>query len=200
MKIVLCTSNKHKLQEIKQLLPQFEIVSLPEVFPNLPEPVEDGNTFEANAIKKVEYLNHPEMIFLADDSGLEVEALGGRPGVLSARYRGAVEKESSAALTSLDQCRLLLEEMQNKTNRRARFVCVMALKWPDGIIETFEGVVDGQIAPSLQGENGFGYDPIFIPEGYEDTFGALPLQVKQSISHRVRALELLKDRLTFQRT
>lgn len=188
------------MQEIKQLLPQFEIVSLPEVFPNLPEPVEDGNTFEANAIKKVEYLNHPEMIFLADDSGLEVEALGGRPGVLSARYRGAVEKESSAALTSLDQCRLLLEEMQNKTNRRARFVCVMALKWPDGIIETFEGVVDGQIAPSLQGENGFGYDPIFIPEGYEDTFGALPLQVKQSISHRVRALELLKDRLTFQRT
>ncbi len=152
--------------------------------------VEDGNTFEENARKKVMAMPAvPGVIFLADDSGLCVDALNGRPGVLSARYGG--EHASFA-----EKCEKLLGELAPHTNRNAHFACVIAIRFPDGTVETVEGAVKGQIALEPQGTQGFGYDPIFVPEGHTETFAQLPAAVKNQLSHRANALQKAKQKIT----
>lgn len=188
MKIVFATNNAHKLQEIKEILgPQFEIVSLGELgcHEDIPE---TGNTLEENAWQKADYVNEhygPLNVF-ADDTGLEVEALGGEPGVHSARYAEGTDHDSKANM------RKLLERLGNNNNRKARFRTVIALLI-NGERHTFEGQVEGRIDTEPHGTEGFGYDPLFIPEGYDKSFAELGEEVKNHISHRARAVQKLAD-------
>ena len=184
MKIVVATSNLHKITEIRQILSPlgFDAVGASEVG-GMPEVVEDGTTFEQNAVKKaVEGARALGAMVLADDSGLEVTALGGEPGVYSARYacEGGNDGRNLAKL---------LAKMQGVSDRSARFVCVIALARPDGtLLGTAFGEVKGTIADGPRGQGGFGYDPAFIPEGFDRTFGELPAEVKNRLSHRHNAL------------
>ncbi|HBA85442.1 MAG TPA: non-canonical purine NTP pyrophosphatase [Verrucomicrobia bacterium] len=183
MKLVLATRNKHKLQEIREIfrLPGLELVSALD-FPELEDVVEDGATFEANAVKKAVSLTQATGFWsLADDSGLEVDALNGAPGVYSARYAG--EPVDYAANN-----RKLLRELEGAATRRARFRCVIALADPSGPIRTVEGRCEGTIIDELRGRQGFGYDPLFVPEGYTQTFAEMDGPLKNSMSHRGRAL------------
>jgi XTP/dITP diphosphohydrolase len=149
----------------------------------MPEVVEDGETFEANAIKKAaETCRFTGLWTLADDSGLEVTALGLAPGVLSARYAG--EPVSYEANN-----RKLLRELEGAPDRSARFRCVIALAAPDGMCGTVEGVCRGRIAETAAGAGGFGYDPLFIPDGETRTFSQMPAMEKNLVSHRGRALQ-----------
>lgn len=153
-------------------------------FPAAVEIEETGETFAENArLKAIGYARQTGLPALADDSGLEVAALGGRPGVLSARYGG----EGTSFAEKMEK---LLDELKNidPTDRRARFVCSIAISGPDGeILYESEGICSGRIALSPMGTGGFGYDPLFVPDGHELTFGELPDSVKQNISHRSRA-------------
>lgn len=188
MRIVVASSNRHKLQEIQTLLNLGEglVVSLGDALPTHPPTEETGQTFEENALQKILTLPHLQnTIYLADDSGLEVTALNNRPGIYSARY-------GQPGDTSKDQCLRLLDELNDQTDRSARFVCVIALAFPDGHTQTVRGTIEGQIATSYEGEGGFGYDPIFIPEGYTQTYGTLPASVKAATSHRSQAMTLTK--------
>lgn len=184
MEIVAATGNAHKLQEIRRILtPAGVTVHSAAGRGGMPQVVEDGDTFAANAIKKAGVTSrHFGCRVLADDSGLEVEALSGAPGVHSARYAGQ-HGDNAANL------RKLLAELQGVANRRARFVCVLALADPCGSVRTVRGEVSGRIAERASGRNGFGYDPVFIPDGAERTFADLPESVKDRISHRAVALQ-----------
>jgi XTP/dITP diphosphohydrolase len=192
-RLVIATNNQGKVKEIKAILGGFyeEIKSLKEAGIIL-EVAEDGETFEQNAVKKA--LQAYEITgcdTLADDSGLCVEALGGAPGVYSARYSGenATDEENNNKL---------LWEMHGIKNRNAKFVCVMAFV-SDGQIITANGEVAGTIAYSPSGDSGFGYDPLFFSREFGQTFGELPEGIKNSISHRARALASLKDTLLERR-
>lgn len=183
--LLIATTNPGKVRELSELFSGLAVRlrSLSD-FPNLPEVEETGATFEENAIIKVgTYSKLTGSWTLADDSGLEVEALGGAPGVYSARYGG---KDASY---SERMARLLSElEATGDHARRARFVCVIALANPVGEeIQTFTGECKGTIAYSPRGSGGFGYDPIFVPEGYTQTFGEMSSNAKQHLSHRARA-------------
>lgn len=181
--IVLATSNKNKLKEIKELLKDFSVSirSLADFGP-MPEAVEDGETFDDNAYKKAfHYARMLGLPCLADDSGLVVDALEGRPGVYSARYSGP-------NATDWDNCEKLLTEMQGKENRAAHFVCVLSLATPDGPALTWEGRCDGVITTERRGESGFGYDPVFFYPEFGKTFAEVPMDQKSSVSHRGRAL------------
>lgn len=184
MKLVFATNNAHKLEEVRAMLPDtIEIVSLKEIgcYEEIPE---TADTMEGNALLKVQYIQkHYGYACFADDSGLEVEALNHAPGVYSARYSG-IPHDSEANMNKL------LQEMEGKTNRKGRFRSVIALLL-DGKEYLFEGIVKGTITTKKRGENGFGYDPLFIPEGYEQTFVELGDEVKNKISHRTRAVEQL---------
>lgn len=181
--ITLASTNRHKLDELASLL-RVPLRSLKEV-PGAPDVVEDGNTFEANAIKKAQSLaDFTGDWALADDSGLEVDALDGAPGVYSARFAG--EHGNDTANNAL-----LLEKLSGVSDRSARFVCVLALCHPGRAPLIFRGECEGHIAHSPSGEGGFGYDPLFVPEGHADSFAALGSGVKQNISHRARALNAL---------
>lgn len=183
MKLLIATRNPHKVTEIRAILssPTVDLVSLDQM-PVLPEVDEDGDTFQANAEKKAKVLAEASgMWALADDSGLEVDALGGAPGVWSARYAG--EPVSCEANNEK-----LLAELVGRVDRRARFRCVIALASPDGVCRTVDGACEGRIAEALSGEHGFGYDPLFVPEGYEVTFAEMGAGEKNKISHRGRAL------------
>ena len=182
MKLIFASNNPHKLEEVCAILAPtgLTIGSLNEVgFTG--EVEETGTTFEENARIKVEaiYQATGENCF-ADDSGLEVEALDGRPGVYSARFAG--EHGNHRANNER-----LLAELQGKSDRKACFKTVIALLW-EGEFHFFEGRVDGTITSSPRGETGFGYDPVFVPEGYDQTFAEMPPELKNSISHRKRAL------------
>ena len=184
MKLVIATRNKHKLEEIRTLftVPDLEIVSAFD-FPDIPDVIEDGDTFEANSLKKALILARATGCWaLADDSGLEVDALDKRPGIYSARYAGEPcdHAKNNAKL---------LEELANKTDRTARFRCVIALSSPTGQTQTVSGHVEGRIGHELRGTEGFGYDPLFIPDGHTTTFAELGPEIKNSISHRGRALK-----------
>ena len=190
MKIVFATNNKHKLEEIKDILGKdFEIVSLAEIgcHEDIPE---TGLTLEENARQKstyiVEHYNHD---CFADDTGLEVEALGGEPGVHSARYAEGTDHDSEANM------RKLLSKMSNVKDRTARFRTVISLII-NGVEHQFEGRVEGRIATEKHGKEGFGYDPIFIPEGYDKSFAELGEEVKNQISHRARAVKKLAEYLS----
>ena len=184
MKILAATNNAHKLEELKTILgPQgIEVISAKEAG-GVPEVVEDKDTFEGNAVKKaLETAKAKDMVVFSDDSGLCVDALDGRPGVYSARYAG----ENA---TNMDRMNKLLGELEGEENRKAKFVCVIALASPDGLIGTATGECCGSIGLSPSGDQGFGYDPLFIPDGYSETFAELGEDVKNSMSHRGNALE-----------
>lgn len=184
--IIFATNNAHKLVEVQALMPQgISIVGLSQmgIHDDIPE---DGDTLEANALQKARYVyERTKRNCFADDTGLEVEALGNAPGVYSARYAGP--QKSSA-----DNIVKLLEELRGHQNRRARFRTVIALII-DGKEHLFEGIVRGHITEQLSGTEGFGYDPIFMPEGYNQTFAEMPLDVKNDISHRGRAVQKLVE-------
>ncbi len=192
MEIVLATRNKKKVEEIKRILSGMDVNVLSlEDFPFCPEVHEDAETFEGNAIKKALLIARcTGKIAVADDSGLEVYALNGAPGVRSARYAGEIADD-------LSNIKKLLKEMEGveDENRGARFVCCIAIAFPDGLIETFWGYVQGRIIREQKGERGFGYDPIFIPEGYDETFAEMSPELKDAISHRGKALKGLKEYL-----
>ncbi|MEE4176408.1 MAG: non-canonical purine NTP diphosphatase [Bacteroides sp.] len=189
MKLVFASNNPHKLKEISEILgPDYPLVSLQDIgcFEDIPEP---WPSLEENALAKARYVKtHYGLDCFADDTGLEVEALDGRPGVMSARYAGPGKN-------SRDNMLKLLEELKNETNRRARFRAVIALIL-DGQEYLFEGIVNGHITHSARGEGGFGYDPVFIPEGYAQTFAELSADIKNRVSHRFRAIEKLVHFLT----
>ncbi len=185
MKLLVATRNRHKLEEIRQIfaLPGLDLLAADEVS-GLPEDVvEDADTFEGNALKKARELCAASGFWtLADDSGLEVVALQNAPGVYSARYAG--EPCSYPANNAK-----LLRELENVSDRRARFRCALALCAPDGRDWTVDGCCHGRIMRELRGANGFGYDPLFVPDGFDMTFAELDAATKNRISHRGNALK-----------
>jgi XTP/dITP diphosphohydrolase len=182
--LLIATRNRGKVRELEEMLADLPVKlrSLND-FPNVVEPEENGATFIENAeLKATYYARQTGLCALADDSGLAVAALGGAPGVLSARYAGA---EASDA----ERIAKLLREIEAAENRAARFVCAMAIADASGAIKFVgEGVCEGFITDAPRGANGFGYDPIFVPEGFAETFGELSGEVKRQISHRARAV------------
>ena len=186
-KIVFATNNKHKLEEIREILGKnFEIVSLKDIGCDVDIP-ETGNTLEDNALQKAEYVKqHYGLDCFADDTGLEVDALNGAPGIHSARYAEGTDHDSNANMDKL------LKELGNNNNRKARFRTVIALLL-NGETHLFEGIVNGKIIYEKHGTEGFGYDPIFVPDGYEQSFAELGMEIKNQISHRARAVKKLAD-------
>lgn len=187
--IVLATRNEGKVRELQQLLTGtgFAVVSLAD-YPNVPEVVEDGDTFEANAAKKArEVAAAVGRITLADDSGLVVDYLDGAPGVHSARFAGQGHDDTANNLKLLQ----LLDDVPRQ-KRTARFCCVVALATPDGQVATTQGTCEGVIIETPRGENGFGYDPLFLVPEYNRTFAELDSSTKNAISHRGRALQKAK--------
>ncbi|MBF1590140.1 MAG: non-canonical purine NTP diphosphatase [Prevotella shahii] len=194
--IVFATNNAHKLEEIRQIMPNnLEVLSLKDIGCDVDIP-ETGATLEENALIKAQYvLEHYGLACFADDTGLEVTALNNEPGVYSARYAGGVGHDSEANMAKL------LAKLADNTHREARFRTVIALVAPKentlGITQPllFEGVVTGNIATQKQGNEGFGYDPLFVPDGYDKTFAELGANIKNQISHRARAVGKLVDYL-----
>lgn len=184
-KIVFATNNAHKLDEVRQMLGEkIEIYSLKDIRCN-EEIAETSDTIEGNALQKARYVSeHYHIDCFADDTGLEVEALNGAPGVYSARYAEGSGHDSEANM------RKLLKEMEHIDNRKARFRTVFALII-NGKEHLFEGIVNGEIIRTRRGTSGFGYDPIFVPEGYTQTFAEMGNDLKNKISHRAIATQKL---------
>lgn len=192
MKLVFASNNKHKLSEVRQILPeQVEVVSLKDVG-FVQEIEETGATLEENSLLKAnavwEWLDKNRLLssvdgVFADDTGLEIAALGGAPGVRTARWAG----DEACDVNNRQKA---LRELMGKEDRSARFITVVSLI-VQGKTQQVEGVVNGRIALQEEGNGGFGYDPVFVPEGYEKTFASLPTEVKNAISHRGRAMEKL---------
>lgn len=186
--IVFASHNEGKIKEIKKLLAPYGIKVKSALDMNLPDVEETGKTFEENSLLKsrtiAKLVNMP---CLADDSGLCVDALNGAPGVYSARY--APNRDFDKGMEKL------LAEMEKSPNksRNAHFSCVISLAWPDGQYKVFAGQVDGKIAFHKMGTGGFGYDPLFVPEGFTNSFAQMSQEEKNKISHRGRAVEKLKD-------
>jgi len=180
MLITLATNNAHKISEIQAVLPshiKLQSLQAAGITEELPEPFE---TIEENSFSKAFYVwQHYAVPCLADDSGLEVAALGGKPGVHSAHYSGSRNNAENIAT--------VLDEMMGETNRAAQFKTVLTFIF-DGKSHQFEGIIEGNLAQEPAGENGFGYDPIFMPNGFSETFGQLATEVKLANSHRSRAL------------
>lgn len=194
MKLVIATTNEGKLKEYRDLLStlNIELAGL-HSFDGLEEPVENGDTFEANAaIKARSYARQTGEWVLADDSGLEIAALGGAPGVRSARFGGAGSGYE-------EKIEIVQQMLKGKADRSARFVCVIAVARPDGsVAATAFGECRGEIAAEARGANGFGYDPVFVPEGRSRTFGEMTDAEKRSLSHRGRAAnEIIRKMLDF---
>ena len=184
-RLVIASHNPGKLDEIAALLGPFGIETIGAGALGLPEPEETGASFEENAALKARSAAEAAgLLALADDSGLVVPALGGAPGIYSARWAGP-DKDFRAAMERVHR------ELGEKS-RRAHFVAVLALAWPDGAIALFRAEVHGRLTWPPRGERGFGYDPIFVPDGYEMTFGELDA-AKRRISHRARAFEKLVE-------
>ena len=209
-KIVFATNNQHKLDEIRQILgSKFDVLSLNDIGCHEEIP-EDYDTLQENALQKAKYIaEHYDVDCFADDTGLEVDALNGEPGVHSARYAEGTDHDSEANMQKL------LRKLGNNNNRSARFRTVIALvmKSPTPTLprregeslstskplnvstSLFEGIVNGHIAYEKKGTEGFGYDPIFVPDGYDESFAQLGMDIKNSISHRARAVAKLADYL-----
>ncbi|MCU1335779.1 MAG: non-canonical purine pyrophosphatase, rdgB/HAM1 family [Bryobacterales bacterium] len=182
MTVYCATSNPGKLREFQLAAPDFDLRQLPRP---VPPPDEDGSTFEHNAaIKALYYGGFTDGYLFADDSGLEVDALGGAPGVHSARYAGP-------EATDADNNTLLLQRLDGIADRRARFVCVIALVNNGKLVRTFRGAVEGHILDAPRGTGGFGYDPLFYYEPFGCTFGEAPIADKMRVSHRAQALEAM---------
>ncbi|MBF0195777.1 MAG: XTP/dITP diphosphatase [Magnetococcales bacterium] len=190
MKIVLATRNKKKVEEIRRVLQDdsIELLTLAD-FPNCPEVIEDGDSFVANAEKKaIEVARYTSCHALADDSGLVIDALNGAPGIYSARYAG----EGATDKANLDKVLAQLAALGNNV-RTARFQCVISLASPAGETESYNGTIEGHISITPQGNNGFGYDPIFIPQGHNITFAQMDGEQKDTMSHRGRALQAFSN-------
>ena len=189
MQLVFATNNLNKLKEVEAILPQhIKLLSLKDIACNEDIP-ETQPTIEGNAIQKAEYLKkHYGYDCFADDTGLEVDALNGAPGVLSARYAGPQRNAE-------DNTNKLLSELNDKDNRSARFRTVIAL-YLNGELKTFTGICNGEITKEKHGEGGFGYDPIFKADGYEKTFAEISLEEKNSIGHRGKAVTQLIEFLS----
>ncbi|AKD03236.1 non-canonical purine NTP diphosphatase [Pontibacter korlensis] len=183
-RLCFATNNKHKLTEVSQMLEgKYELLSLQDIGCNEELP-EEQDTLEGNSRQKAEYVwQHYNVSCFADDTGLEVEALDGAPGVYSARYAGPQRSDA-------DNIEKLLQSLQGKANRRARFRTSITLIL-NGQEHQFEGIVTGSIAENWQGDKGFGYDPVFVPEGYDLTFAQMSSEEKNAISHRGRATQEL---------
>ena len=186
-RIVLASGNSHKIKEISDMLPDYEIVGYKQLGFDF-EIEEDGTTVYENALIKAktvsDALNLPA---LADDSGICVDVLDGKPGIYSARYAGdGIDEHNN---------QLLLKNMQGQTNRKAKFVCCMVLYSPDGKIVTATGETHGQILDKCYGENGFGYDPLFFSDDLQKCLGVASSEEKNTISHRYRAIKQLKEKL-----
>lgn len=188
-RLLIATQNAHKIEEIIDLLDGLAIpIKSLQDYPSVDEPVEDQPTFEGNALLKARYYaQHFGGACVADDSGIEVDALSGAPGVYSARYAGEHCSDD-------DNNAKLLREMTAVPDERrtARFVCCAALVTAEGLEHIIRGTVEGRIAATCNGENGFGYDSLFIPDGHQDTFGVLSPQTKAGISHRAQAFGEVK--------
>lgn len=184
-KLVIASHNSGKVREIGALLSPYDVEVISAAELDLVEPEETGTTFAANAELKARFVAEASGLpALSDDSGLAVEALGGDPGILSARWAGP-GKDFTVAMRRVE------DGLKGKTDRRAHFACVLALCWPDGHCEIFEGTVHGELVWPPRGALGFGYDPVFIPEGRHITFGEMDPGEKHQISHRADAFRKL---------
>lgn len=195
-RIVAATHNPGKLRELEELLAPlgFEPVSAGAL--GLPEPEETADTYTGNAeLKAVASALGAGLVALADDSGLSVDALGGSPGIYSARWAGPA-KDFAAAMRKVEDSLAAEAGPDGEIDRRASFVSVLSLAWPDGHVESFEGIIRGQLVWPPRGDRGFGYDPVFVPEGETETFGEMDPAKKHAMSHRARAFEKLKQRLS----
>jgi len=184
MKLILATQNKNKVFELKRLLsdyPHYEVLSLSDI--NIVDDIEEtGTTFESNAKLKAMHIHKlTGFACIADDSGIEIEALNNEPGVYSARYLG---ENTSYEIKN----KTILDRLEHVSNRKARFVSVVCLILSDQEIQPFEGIMPGSIGFESRGNNGFGYDPIFIPEGYELSYAEMDIDTKNQLSHRGQAL------------
>lgn len=190
MEIIFATNNPHKLKEIQALLGKsFHLVSLKDL--NFMEDIpENASTLEGNALEKARVIFRKfNKACFADDTGLEVSALDGAPGVYSARYAGPLSLFGTEKKRSEANIQKLLSELRDKNDHSARFRTVIAYISPDGREFLFEGIVNGSIIFTLRGDEGFGYDPVFVPVGYVQTFAEMPLPEKNKISHRARAFQ-----------
>lgn len=192
MHLVIATRNKGKILEINALLAGLvETISSAGDYAGFPETVEDGATFAENALKKArEAAHYTGRPALADDSGLVVDALNGRPGVFSARFAGDDANDGANNARLLEECRDVPDAL-----RQAAFVCVLAFVTPDGVEQLFSGTVTGRILTEPRGEGGFGYDPLFLVDGFERSMAELGLAEKNSVSHRARAFMKFRDYL-----
>ena len=182
-KLLVATGNSHKTDEIRAILGAGYVVSDLKAHPELPEVEETGTTFLENAtLKAVEISKQVEGLILSDDSGLEVDALGGEPGVYSSRYAGEAGNDAA-------NNKKLLHELQGEDSRTARFRCVMVLAQDGEVLTSFDGAVEGRMLSELHGEGGFGYDPLFVPDGYDQTFSQLSEGIKNQLSHRAVAMQ-----------
>ncbi len=185
MTLLFATNNIHKLEEARKILSNYDILSMEDLSIHVDIP-EDYDTLHENALQKARFIRKLSgMNVFADDTGLEVEALEGRPGVFSARYAGE-------GCTFEDNVNKVLEELSGFDNRKALFRTVVALIIDDQE-HLFDGVIHGSILEVPRGRQGFGYDPVFVPDGYSETFAQMPAEIKNSISHRARALHQLAD-------
>jgi len=186
-KLVIASHNKGKVREIGELLAPFGVETISAGELDLPEPVEDGLTFIANAeIKALAAAKASGLPALSDDSGLEVHGLGGEPGIYSARWAGP-SKDFNIGMKAV------MDKLGDNPDRGANFTCALTLAWPDGHMESFEGKVFGALTWPMRGEKGFGYDPIFIPEGHDITFAEMEPAEKHAMSHRADAFKQLID-------
>ncbi len=183
-KLVIASHNAGKVSEIATLLAPFGVEVVSAATLGLPEPEETGTTFVANAELKARAAVVAGFPALADDSGLAVTALGGDPGIYSARWAGP-EKDFAQAMARIHDL------LAGKADRSGQFICALALAWPDGTCQTFEGIVEGTLVWPPRGNFGFGYDPMFLPEGSQQTFGEMPAADKHRISHRADAFRKL---------
>jgi len=189
MDLLLATRNAHKTREFRELLGRgYNVIDLAG-FPEIAMPQETGATFAENArLKAVSLSTDQNLLVIADDSGLEVDALSGAPGIYSARYAGENAGDDA-------NIKKLLQELKSVAHRAARFRCVIALASAGKVLGTFEGVVEGIIVDPPRGNAGFGYDPVFQPNGFEQTFAEMPSELKNEISHRAKAIAALRDAL-----
>jgi len=190
MKLLLASRNPHKTREFRELLGKEFLIDDLKSFPKIKIAEETGNTFVENAaLKAVSASKHQDSFTIADDSGLEVDALAGAPGIYSARYAG--EKA-----TDHENVEKLLKELRaGNKERSARFCCVIALAKNEKLLGIFEGAVEGVIVDRPRGTNGFGYDPVFQPNGFERTFAEMAAESKNEISHRAKAIAVLRETL-----
>ena len=194
MQLIVATRNAHKTREIEQIFGSALAVRDLTAHPEISEITENGTSFEENAkLKAIAVSRKLPGLVIADDSGLEVDALGGAPGIQSARYAGVNASDTERIAKLL---REFAKADSKRDQRRARFRCILAVASDGHVLATFEGVVEGKIAERPRGSHGFGYDPIFIPNGFEQTFAELPVDVKNNISHRANAIRKLQARLS----